>query len=358
MRILWINHRCPKHPQAGGAENHILEVGRRLVQKGHEITLLTECFPGSKKNEVIDGIMVKRKGGKYGIHLYAPYFVKRYSAIYDIVIDDVAHAVPFFSYKFARKPVVALVHHVHQKVVEKELRMPLRQIVKWAERRLKNYERIIAVSNTTREMLINMLKVKPERIKVIYHGVDHEKFKPGDKFKVPTILWMGRIKKYKNLDHVIKAFSIVKHSIKDAKLIVVGSGDAKWLVNDMRIFDVTFMGHVSEEEKIRLLQGTWAIVYASDMEGWGMCVLEANACGTPTVAYNSGALKETVINGETGFLTEYGNIEGLAEKMKVILSDHGVRERLSRNALIHSQNFNWEKTTSETEEFLIEIAEE
>lgn len=357
MRILWINHRCPKHPEAGGAEVHIAEVGKRLVERGHEITLLAERFDGSKPEERLYGMKVKRFGGKFTLHAYAPYFVKRRSKDFDVVVDDVAHAVPFWSPKFTRKPVVAIVHHVHQKVVERELPFALRSFVRRAERSVKGtYRNIIAVSQTTKRDLIEQLGVEDPRISVIPHGIDHAKYRPGSKFDEPTIAWVGRMKKYKNLDHLVKAFKLVKGRARDAKLILVGRGEEeariRSLVNEMKLSDVEFAGWVPEGEKARILQGAWCIVYTSEVEGWGMGVIEANACGTPAIAYNSKALAETIVDGETGLLIEYGDVNGLAEKLTDFIQDGGLRRRLSEGALRYSRNFDWEKTAAQTEEYL------
>jgi len=359
LRILWINHRDPKHPEAGGAEVHITEVGKRLANRGHEITLLAERFEGSKPEEKFFGMKVKRFGGKLTLHLYAPYFVKKRSKQYDIIIDDIAHAVPFWSPKFTRKPVVAIVHHVHQKVVEKELPPFLSFFVKNAEKSIcKIYENIVTVSQTTKNDLIKYLGIKEPRIQVIPYGVDHEKYRPGTfKFEEPTVLWIGRMKKYKNLDHIIEAFEIVRRNISKAKLILVGKGDeedkTRLLVQKKGLNDnVVFAGWISGTDKVMLLQKAWCVVYASEVEGWGMGILEAAACGTTAVAYDSGALKEAIIDGETGLLAKYGNINELAEKMIKVLGDEKFMRRLSENAFKHSLEFDWDKTAERTEKYL------
>jgi glycosyltransferase involved in cell wall biosynthesis len=362
LKILWINHRDPTHPEAGGAEVHIHEVGKRLVERGHEITLLAERCKGSRSEEEIDGMNVRRFGGKFTLHLYAPYFVMRYSDGYDVVIDDIAHAVPFWSPKFTKKPVIAVVHHVHQKVLDVELSAPLRYIVKGAERTIKDvYFNIMTVSDATKEDLMEMLGVPSDRITVIHHGIDHEVFRPGSKFNKPTILWIGRMKRYKNLDHIIRAFSIVKKSVKEARLVLVGSGPEeskiRALIRTIGLEDVTLTGRVSEAEKIRLLQGAWVIVYTSVVEGWGLGILEAAACGTPAVAYDTSVFREAIKNGKTGLLVKYGDIASLAEALKEILTNDTLREELSRKALANSYNFDWNKTTSQTEQYLKEIAQ-
>jgi glycosyltransferase involved in cell wall biosynthesis len=362
MRILWINHRDPKHPEAGGAEVHIAEVGKRLIRRGHEITLLCERYDGSRPEEELHGMKVKRFGGRLMLHCYAPYYVKRNSANFDIVIDDIAHAVPFWSPKFTKKPVVAIIHHVHQKVVGKELNPIFRYLVREAEKSIKDtYEHIIAVSQTTKRDLTERLRVHEQKVAVIPHGIDHTKYRPGSKFDEPTVLWIGRMKKYKNLEHVVMAFKLVKQTVKDARLILAGAGDeerkVRFLVHREGVKDVTFTGRVSEDDKLRLLRGAWCIIYVSEIEGWGMGILEAAACGTPAVAYNCGALKESIVDGETGLLVEYGNVKSLAHSVTQLLNDQDLRERLAKNALSFANYFDWDKTAEQTERYLKGLCE-
>lgn len=357
MRILWINHRDPFHPMAGGAEVHLLEVGKRLVQRGHEVTLLAERFDGSEPEEEIGGIRVRRFGGMFTLHIYAPYFVKKNSAEFDVIIDDIAHAVPFWSPCFTRRPVVAIVHHVHQRVVETELNTILRCLVRRAERSMREtYENIITVSQTTKRDLVKQLGVEDSKIKVIYHGVDHQMYRPGMKFEEPMILWIGRMMRYKNLDHVIEAFKLVSRLIKSAKLILAGAGEEeqriKSLVREKKLANITFNGRISGSDKVRLLQGAWCIVYTSEVEGWGMTILEAAACGTPAIAYKSGALGEAIIDGETGLLVNYGDVGSLAERLVELLRNEDLRKELSDNALRYSYNFTWDKSAEQTEEYL------
>lgn len=358
LRILWINHRDPKHPQAGGAETHLYEICTRLVQRGHEVTVLAERFRNSAKHEEVKQVRVRRRGGKWTLHLIAPYQLMRHAGKYDVVVDDIAHAVPFWSPFFTEKPVVAIVHHVHQGVVERELPAFLRQLVRSAEKSIKKtYENIVAVSEATKGDLINQLGVEESRIKVLYNGVDHALYRPGLKFEEPTILWIGRMKKYKNLDHIVRAFKIVKASVGNARLILAGNGEEQGRIRLLAAQEkldsrIVFAGSVSADSKVRLLQGAWTIIYASEVEGWGIGIIEAAACGTPAVAYDAGALREAIIDGTTGYLTKYGAVDELAEKLIELLTNENLRRKLGENALMRSYDFDWDRTAAETEKFL------
>jgi glycosyltransferase involved in cell wall biosynthesis len=359
MKILWINHRDPEHPDAGGAEVHIREVARRLVQKGCEVTLLCERFSGSKKTELAEGVKVIRSGNKFTAHLMAPLLVSKLGRNNDAVIDDIAHAVPWWSPIVTSRPVIAIVHHVHQRVIPVEFGPTLGMVLRIAERSIRpTYKNIIAVSQSTRHELTTLIGVKGKYIRVVHPGVDHDIYRPSEeKFKNPTILWIGRMKKYKNPQDVIAAFALAKQELPDLKLIIVGSGDWKGksiqMVKEMQLRDVSFLT-VDNAEKIRLMQKSWAICVTSVAEGWGLVILEAAACGTPAIAYDAGATGEAVINGRTGFLVRYGNIEGLAEKVKLLSSDHKLLSSMSKAAFERSLEFDWDITTNATLQILQE----
>ena len=349
MKILWINHRDPRHPEAGGAEVRLHEIGKRLAKMGHEVTLLCEKVNGLPAEETLDGIYVKRVGNKFTIHLIAPAYVRKHGDEYDVIIDDIAHAMPWYSPLVTKTPVIAQIHHIHQDVLHLELSKPMAWIVGKAEKTIaKVYSRFIAVSHSTKEALVKRFGLNPDKITVIYNGIDLTKYTPGSKNLSPTILWVGRIKKYKNLDHLLRAYQIVKRRIPESQLVIIGTGDQedamKRLAKSLKLRDVYFLGRVSEEEKIKWMRETWLIVSTSSIEGWGITILEAAACKTPAVAYNVPGLKDSVKHMETGLLVELGNIDELVRAIRHLLIDSNLRSELAENAYRYAQGFSWEKT--------------
>ncbi|AAL62795.1 glycosyltransferase (type 1) [Pyrobaculum aerophilum str. IM2] len=344
MRVLWINHRCPKHPQAGGAEEYVFQISRRLVKMGHEVTLLAEKPSSLPEHEVIDGVEIVRKGGFLTLHLWAPLYVAKHSREYDVIIDNVAHVFPFYSSKFTFKPTIAVVHHVNGKAINRVMPQPLHFLGIAAEKSLPHmYRSFIAVSRSTEEDLIN-LGVNPDRISVVYNGVDHEVYKPGEKSERPLVLWLNRFVKYKNPDHAVRAFSIVKKKIPEALFVMAGDGPerprAERLAKQLGV-EVEFVGKISVRRKVELLQRAWVCVYTSEIEGWGLVALEAAASGTPCVGYAVGGLRESIIDGVTGFLARPGDIGDLANKIVRILNNAELLKRLTENAFRYAQNFDW-----------------
>ena len=335
MNILFINHRDPFHPQAGGAEVVLLEVGKRIARK-HNVTWLAESVPSRVSEEIYENIKIKRRGNKYTLHLYSLFEAKSY----DVVIDSVAHAVPFSSWLVNEK-TVAVVYHVHQDVLMYELDPLQATIVKTLEKGTKNYRHIITISNTTKRDLITRLKVEEYKINVIYNGVDHEKYRPGEKSDKPTILWIGRMKKYKN---PIDAFKIYKRLKKKPELVLAGTGD---LSNEVAMlaskYGARYLGRISEKEKISLYQKAWLVLSTSFIEGWGMTVVEANASGTPVVAYATGSMPEIIKDGVNGYLVPYKDYDYAARIIDSILEEDTINQ-LSRRSLIESMKYDWDKT--------------
>jgi glycosyltransferase involved in cell wall biosynthesis len=348
VELLFINHRDPYHPQAGGAEEILYQVAKRLVGKGVSVTWLSEN--AGRAPTCLDGLRFVRRGNTFTLHLYAPMYVKRF----DVVVDSVAHAVPFFSYLAVRKKSVALVHHVHQDVLGYELNPFYSSMLRFLERRIKDYSHVISVSCTTRKQLVERLNVDPRKITVIHSGVDHSVYKPGGKFGEPVVLWLARLKNYKN---PLDSLRILRRMKVKAKLLIAGGGDLEAQIREaVKGFDnVSYLGRVGPE-KVGLYQGAWAFLSTSFIEGWGMTVVEANACGTPAVAYSTGSLPEVIREGENGFLVDYKDYDRAAKLLDYLLEDEDTMRYYSKKSYDHSLQYDWDKTAEKYHGFLRSIA--
>lgn len=342
-----MNHRDVYHPQAGGAENVILEVAKRLVKRGVDVSWLSEAV-GSPPNTV-EGVKLLHAGNQVSLHLHSLRFAREY----DVVVDSVAHAVPFFSYLVNRKSI-ALVHHVHQEVVKYELNPLTALLVRQLEKGVRSYPWIISVSNTTKRDLVS-LKVDPSRVTVIHNGIDHSLYRPGEKSSTPTILWIGRMKRYKNPLDAIQMFRRLR---RRATLIIAGGGELEGEVRRaiQGESNIKYLGRVPEEKKVELYQRAWVVLSTSFIEGWGMTVVEANACGTPVVGYARGSIPEIIQDGVNGFLVPYKDLDAMARRVEYLL-DEGVMREFSRASYQSSLKYDWEKTAEQYYEKMREVAE-
>jgi glycosyltransferase involved in cell wall biosynthesis len=173
------------------------------------------------------------------------------------------------------------------------------------------------------------------------------------------MIYLGRLKKYKSVDHLLVAFSLTQKKISDARLVIVGDGDYKdeliGLAHRLKIGDkVEFTGFVDESEKVRRLQKAWVAVYPSLKEGWGLTNIEANACGTPVIASDVPGLRDSVVDGKTGLLFEYGNTGQLSDQLVRILSDKAYRDSLGGGGLEWAKKFSWDEAADRTFELIQE----
>ena len=194
----------------------------------------------------------------------------------------------------------------------------------------------------------------------IPNGIDLEEVTPlpdGSRFDEPTLLFMGRLKKYKGIDLLLQAVARLRARGVACRLLVAGKGDygdeLRKLTHRLDLNDrVHFVGHVSEGEKLDLLRRSWVHLLTSPKEGWGIANIEAAACGTPTVASDSPGLRDSVIDGETGFLVPHGEIAALADRVETLLNDEALRRQMGGACRAFSEGLSWERSAERMEAFL------
>jgi len=354
MKILVINWQDIKNPLGGGAEVHFHEIFKRIAARGHQVTLFCSRFPDSPEQEIIDGIRILRQGSRnlFNYSVYPRYKRQFSKEKYDVVVDDI-NKIPFYTPLFVKEPLAGIVHHLFGKSIFSEASLPAALYVYGAERMALPVYRnipIAVVSESTKKEMVS-LGFKPEDLMLAPNAVHHQLFRVTgiQRSESPLIGYLGRIKKYKSVDHLLYAFALVVKQIPDARLVVVGDGDAldglKHLAGTLGIgHAVEFTGYVSEEKKVEWLNTVQLAVNPSAKEGWGLTVIEANACGIPVIASDVPGLRDSVVNGKTGILFEYGNINMLAEQIIAVLRDLTLRQRLSAEALLWAKTFNWESS--------------
>jgi glycosyltransferase involved in cell wall biosynthesis len=354
MRILVLNWQDLKNPFAGGAEVHLHEIFRRLVARGHEVTLFCSSFAGALDEETVDGIHVKRKGGRSLFNYIVPleYYLRFRQERYDIVVDDM-NKIPFFTPWFVKEPLLAIAHHFFGATIFREASPLAASYVYAAERLARSAYRktpTAVVSKSTKQELL-AYGFEEENLFFVENAVDHEKHRPlgTPPSTAPLIGYVGRVKKYKSIDHLLRAFKIVRATKPDVRLAIVGDGDSRAsleeLARSLQVNDaVTFTGYLPLEEKVKLINQMYLVVNTSSKEGWGLTVTETNACGVPVIASNVPGLRDAVIDGTTGWLYEYGNIQELASKMILLLDNPRQRSEFAAAGLRYAKTFSWESS--------------
>ena len=351
-RILIFNWRDTRHVLAGGAEVYIQEMAKHWVSSGNSVTIFCGNDTKSPRSEIIDGIQIIRRGGFYFVYVWAfLYYMFRFRGRYDMVIDG-HNGIPFFTPLYVKEPTYCLVHHVHQEVFLRWLPRPLAIFARFLERDLMPvvYRNIkfITVSESSKRDMDGLGLGKRVGIEVITPGVDLEKLTVGEKSSVPTVLYLGRLKAYKSLDVLLKAFRLVLSKTPTARLVIAGSGEEesklKKIARELQIDrHVDFKGKVSDDEKLYLLQSSWMLVNPSMMEGWGITTIEANACGTPIIASDVPGLRDSIRSPHTGFLVPYGDWRAFAARIETIIQNEKLREAMSSNATEWASGFDWRR---------------
>jgi glycosyltransferase involved in cell wall biosynthesis len=278
---------------------------------------------------------------------------------YDVLVEDL-NKLPLYTpwWVGGRGPsprVVGLVHHLFGGTAFRELSPPLAAAVWLGERPLgRVYGRVPfqAVSQSTADDLVAR-GIPADNVRVIYQGVDTRAYTPGpaDRSATPLFAYLGRLKRYKGVDLVIKAFSRVRDP--SARLEIAGAGDYRPALERLtQSLDlgsrVRFLGRVSEAEKVLLLRRAWALTLASPKEGWGITNLEAAACGTPVVASNSPGIRESVLDGRTGFLVPHADIDAMAVALERFARDPALVATMGSAGRDFANTLTWDRAAAET----------
>jgi len=366
VKILVLNWLDPENPQAGGAEVHLHEIFRRLVAWGHSVTLLCSAWPGCARYAALDGIEVHRVGSRYTLSLAAPvYFRCRLQANgFDVIVEDL-NKVPFFTPLWGvGAPVALIVHHLFGTAAFQEASLPVAAVTWLLELPVPRVFRSVptaAVSESTAGDLARR-GMPYSGIEIIPNGIDFEVLSPltrEERFADPTLLYLGRLKRYKRIDLLLRAVASLVERGTSCRLLVAGRGDDQRRLEALRESiglreHVEFLGFVSEAEKGELLRKSWINLLTSVKEGWGISNLEAAACGTPTIASDVPGLRDSVVHGRTGFLVPHGDVEILSRRIEELLENEEKRASLGNGARSFAEGFSWDASARAMERFLQE----
>lgn len=362
-RILIFNWRDSRHAYAGGAEVYVEEMAKRWVKNGDSVMLFCGNDGKSPRHEVRDGIDITRRGGFYLVYFWAfAYYMIRFRGKFDLIVDC-HNGIPFFTPLYAREPVYCLLHHVHQSVFYRYLPKVLATIACFMEKDLMPlvYRNVpfITVSQSSKSEMID-LGIGKKGISIVHPGVDLDYFVPGEKSESPTVLYLGRLKAYKSVDILIRAFKRVLRTAPEATLIIAGDGDEKEHLKKLAYENlgmsgqsVKFLGFVPESKKKELLQSSWMLVQPSSMEGWGIVAIEASACNTPVIASDVPGLRDSVLNPHSGFLVRYGDEQAFAERITQLILDENLRREMGFGGREWSARFDWDEASKHMYDILV-----
>lgn len=365
MNILILNWRDIKHPLSGGAEISLFEHAKYWKSEGESVTWFSSSFSLSKKEENLEGIHIIRRGSHLTVHLWAFYYYLRGKFTHVDVVVDSFHFVPFFTPLYFRKvKILALINEIAGKVWFSNLLFPLAFIGYLLEPLLfflyRNVPFMTGSESTKKEL--EKLGIRLQNIHVTHHGISQavtsKKIKKEQK---PTIIFLGRISKDKGIEDAIRAISNVKSQIPNITFWIVGKEEKKGLLQKLLKSyqlslnsDVQYFGYVDEKKKFELLKRAWILIHPSVKEGWGLTVIEAAWCGTPTIGYDVEGLRDSIRHHRTGILVKK-DYKAMVEGIITLFRDKAMYNIMCRNAREWSSLFLWEESVKKSYKVLSSI---
>jgi glycosyltransferase involved in cell wall biosynthesis len=364
VRIAIFNWRDVRNPASGGAEAFVQLLSENLLALGHSVTVFSPRFPGSSERETINGVPHVRFGGKYSAYLLAFFcYRKHVLGRFDAIIESV-NGVPFFTPLFAREKVFPFIHQLTRENWFSGLALPLAFAGYHLEdRMLRAYRGLPAMvpSDSTRS---DLAALGFSDVRVIREAADITPPGPSVvKEAVPTLAYLGRLTRSKRVGDALAAFESVRKEVPDARLLIAGTGpEMPRLAEKISAGGmggcVRLLGRVDAAAKADLLRRAHLVLVPAVREGWGLVVLEANACGTPVIGYDVPGLRDSIVNGTNGFLVPDADVKSMAARAVSLLRDPPALAALSGKAALHSQGFSWKKTAESVAAFIAERAGE
>ncbi len=369
MNILILSWRGPGHPNAGGAEQVTHEHAKGWVKAGHDVTLFTSMYKGAKKEEVMDGVKIKRAGDQFfGVKIYAFlwYFFGKHPK-FDLVVDEF-HGIPFFTPLYVRTRKLAFIHEVAKGVWKLNpwprpfnfipaFFGPLIESLTFKFIYKKNV--FMTVSESTKKDLIAS-GILSKNIRVVFNGVKVSTLKKKfDKEVKKTGIFLGSLSYDKGLLDIVKIIGAIDRKDDNWQFWIVGNGLPEYInyINEKARElgvekKIKFWGFVSETKKFELLTRAWVLLNPTVHEGWGLVNIEANSVGTPVIGYDVQGMKDSVRDGETGILVDKGDYRALADKALKLVGDKENYQKFQEKCRRWASRFSWDKSTKESLELI------
>jgi len=349
LHILLVADRDWTHPQGGGSGANLYAQVAHWIDWGHKVTVVTGTYPGATAFEQITPrLALHRMGDRATVFPKSIWRIKRgLGKDADVVlevINGITYNTPLW---MRRRPRAALIHHVHRDLYLGEFGPVRGRLLHWfleaiPLRLLYRSTPFITISNAAKRDMVE-LGIPEENITVEYLGVEPGEFRRGERSPDPRLLYLGRLKAYKRIEHTLDVLA----AIPEAHLDIVGEGDhheaLEAEIERRGLADrVTMHGWVDDATKAELYGRAWVSLTASSSEGWSLTVMEGALCGTPSAALAVGGLSESIVDGETGILAETPG--ELIARVREVIEDPELRERLGDRAERRARGFTWERS--------------
>lgn len=367
MKIIFLNGNLVIRENKSGVHFFHENIMRGLIKKNLEFNTLFFNFMGKNskllddiKNEWIKERVVQNKI----LHRIFLYFlpIELFIGKRDIYVCD--GWIPFTIFKSKK---IAIVHDLMSKIYPENYNSIMKLYLYTYFRRIKKADRVIAVSETTKADIIKFLNIPSDKIEVIYNGIDNEylnnikNFEEIDRndinFNNKYIFYIGEMRKNKNLFNAIKGFEKYYLETKDDIYFYIAGKKSfeyeniyEYIKNSTIKDRVKFLGYVSDEIKLKLYKHSFAFIFISFYEGFGIPILEAMMMKTPVITSNCSSMKE--IAEGASILVEPTDINEIYKKI-VELNDNDTRKSIIEEGYKRVENFTWDDSINKFKEVLI-----
>ena len=352
VRIVMINWRDPWQSTAGGAEEYAWRISRHLAERGAIVTFLTSREPHQARVETKDGIVIRRMGGKFTVYPRVMAWLALWRREYHLAFDCM-NGIPFLSRLVLRRStkVVSIVHHVHDLQFNAYFSAPLAWFGRFVEStvasRVYRNCTTVTVSESSRAAMRDKLAWRAP-IEVVHNGGPALAPLPPAPGTAPALVSLGRLVVQKRVSRVVDLARSLADDHPGLSVHIIGRGpEGEHLAEQIERDDlrdrVDLHGFLSEEDKEAVLSSCHLHVTASEFEGWGLTVVEAARLGVPTVAYDVDGLRDSVRDGETGWLVQEGEtLEDVVSRALKELSDPRRAEEVRRACRAWASRFTWD----------------
>ena len=341
MRIAFLARRELADPGAGGSEVLVDQLASGLHGRGHEVTVFCGGPVGARSYRTVS------LGGPYAQFMLAPTLFARTIRSADLVVE-VANGIVHYAPLWRSGPTVCLVNHVHREEWSMWFPRPVAFVGRTIETRVfpiaYRHRIVVAVSSSTADDLIQT-GVRREQIRIVENGVS-ARTSMMMKSSTPLFLAVGRLVPQKRFDLLLDAWPTVR-AATGGRLVIAGDGPELRRLSSAATDGVDIVGRVTNDERDTLLQQAWALVHPSQMEGWGLVIMEAAAAATPAIGFDVAGVRDSIANGVTGILVN--TKAEFTQAMIDLASDGHQRERLAAAALARAGAFSWARTVSRFE---------
>lgn len=363
LRVLFMVTRDAHNPAAAGGDVQCWEFARYLAAAGHQVTYLTSAFPGGAREEWLDGIHVVRLGGILSLWWRTClHYLRHCRGRYDVVVEEGfgGSRIPRFAPLYVREPIVTEWHQVHHDLFTAQYPRPMVPLLDLSERFTAHLHRHTLVRAGTEEWRDAFVRLgfRREKVFVVPVSVREEWLGPLPRGqRGPEIVWIGKFRRYKCPHHLLEALPRVLERVPEARLMLAGRHhdrgyEARLAALARRLGvegRVRFRFDLTEREKRELLLQARVLALPSAVEGFGIVVLEAGACGVPVVA-SSGVPEGAVAHGYNGLRYPFGDCHALAEALVRALTDDALHQRLAANARAFAEGHAWGRVGARFEE--------